>query len=276
MTRPSGALQFSKMHGLGNDFMVIELSSLAAVPALQQASTWRALAHRHTGIGFDQALVILPPTDSLALARYRIFNADGGEVEQCGNGARCVAEWLRLNARCTSDSIVHLQSAGGPVEARFISPGNVAVNMGEPRFAAAPQQTLSVLEQPVVFREVSMGNPHIVLAVDDVESAPVATLGPALESHPAFPQRTNVGFAQNIDRRHLKLRVYERGVGETQACGTGACAAVAVGRRAGELDSSVQVLLPGGVLHIEWQGPGTSLWLTGEAVLAFRGEVTID
>ncbi len=275
MTHSQTRLRFSKMHGLGNDFMVVDLSSLEDVPALQRAETWRSLAHRRTGIGFDQALVILPPTHSLALARYRIFNADGSEVEQCGNGARCVAEWLRLHGRCTSDSIVHLQSEGGPVEARFVAPGRVSVNMGEPRFPADPHRTLVVREQPVAFTVVSMGNPHIVVAVDDVDTAAIAALGPALETHPAFPQRTNVGFAQLIDRKHLKLRVHERGVGETQACGTGACAAVAVGRIAGELDTAVEVLLPGGALHIEWQGPGTSLWLTGEAVLSFDGEVAI-
>lgn len=269
-------LQFSKMHGLGNDFMVVDLPSLADIPALQRAETWRALAHRRTGIGFDQALVILPPTNSLSLARYRIFNADGSEVEQCGNGARCVAEWLRLHGRCTSDSIVHLQSEGGPVEARFVAPGRVSVNMGEPRFPTDLHRTLVVQNQAVAFTVVSMGNPHIVITVDDVDTAAVATLGPALETHPAFPHRTNVGFSQHLDRQHLKLRVHERGVGETQACGTGACAAVAVGHLAGELDTAVDVLLPGGTLHVEWHGPNTSLWLTGEAVHSFHGEVAIS
>lgn len=275
MMSPRQHLSFSKMHGLGNDFMVIALNAMQDVPALQRAETWRGLANRHRGIGFDQALVILPATDSLALAQYRIFNADGGEVEQCGNGARCVAEWLRLNRRCGDDELVYLQSKGGPVEARFIAPGQVAVNMGEPQFPTDPQRSLRVLDQVVTFTTVSMGNPHIVIDVDNTEHAAVAALGPALETHPAFPNRTNVGFAERIDSGHLKLRVHERGVGETQACGTGACAAVASGRLKGQLDENVEVRLPGGVLQITWPGPGSALWLTGEALLAYRGEVEL-
>jgi len=275
MSQPNRRLSFSNMHGLGNDFMVVALNALKDVPQLLNAQTWRALADRHTGIGFDQALVILPATDSLALASYRIFNADGSEVEQCGNGARCVAEWLRLHQRCNDNSIVHLESKGGPVEARFMAPGQVSVNMGEPRFPDDPQRTLQVLDQTVSFTVVSMGNPHIVIAVDDVAQADVAKLGPLLERHSMFPNRTNVGFAERIDAGHLKLRVYERGVGETQACGTGACAAVASGRLNGQLDSEVRVKLPGGTLRVNWPGPGSPLWLTGEAVLAYRGEVDL-
>ena len=263
------------MYGLGNDFMIIALDSFSEVPALQQTHTWHTLADRHRGIGFDQALVILPATDSLALAGYRIFNADGSEVEQCGNGARCVAEWLRLNGRCHSEDTIYLQSKGGPVEARFVGPGQVAVNMGEPLFPKDRHRSLQVLDTMVAFTEVSMGNPHIVITVDDVATADVERLGPALESHTVFPNRTNVGFAEYTDARHLKLRVHERGVGETQACGTGACAAVAAGRLDGHLGSEVKVSLPGGDLHIAWPGPGSPLWLTGEAVLAYRGEVSL-
>lgn len=275
MTVSEHWLPFSKMHGLGNDFMVIALESLDDHPALQRLETWRALADRHTGVGFDQALVILPAPNSSALAQYRIFNADGSEVEQCGNGARCVAEWLRLHNRCHLDSVIRLQSKGGAIEARFVAPGRVAVNMGEPRFPADPQGSLRVLDSLVTFTSVSMGNPHIVMLVDDLAIANVSALGPALETHPAFPQGTNVGFAQRVDRGHLLLRVHERGVGETRACGTGACAAMACGYLAGQLDTEVEVILPGGSLQISWQGPGTPLWMTGEALLAYRGEIQL-
>jgi diaminopimelate epimerase len=275
MTVSENWLPFSKMHGLGNDFMVIALESLDDHPALQRLETWRALADRHTGVGFDQALVILPAPNSSALALYRIFNADGSEVEQCGNGARCVAEWLRLHNRCHLDSVIHLQSKGGAIEARFVTPGRVAVNMGEPRFPADPQGSLRVLDSLVSFTSVSMGNPHIVMLVDDLAMANVSALGLALETHPAFPQGTNVGFAQRVDRGHLLLRVHERGVGETRACGTGACAAMACGYLAGQLDTEVEVILPGGSLQIGWQGPGTPLWMTGEALLAYRGEIQL-
>jgi len=268
-------LQFTKMHGLGNDFMVVEAQTDERLP---DAATWRKLADRHTGIGFDQALVILPPRQPDAVAFYKIFNADGGEVEQCGNGARCVAERLRLSGRLSSELLENgftLDSSGGRIEARFVKPGMVSVNMGIPVFSNEGNTTLSVADQNVTFIEVSMGNPHVVLRVDEVDVAPVAVLGPALESHPRFPNRTNVGFLQVVDRSHARLRVFERGVGETRACGTGACAAVAAGRRSGWFEDAVEVLLPGGSLQINWHGGNSALWMTGPAELAYRGEVNI-
>lgn len=269
-------LAFTKMHGLGNDFVVIEASDDAAVPS---AARWRALADRHTGIGFDQALVIMPPRRTDALADYRIFNADGGEVEQCGNGARCVAEWLRLQGRVPARPgedagvVVRLDSPGGRVEATFAEPGTVAVNMGVPRFADTGESCLDIDGMSVHFTRVSMGNPHAVLRVDDVDTAPVDTLGARLESHPFFPDRTNVGFLQIVDRHHARLRVFERGVGETRACGTGACAAMATARRLGLLDETARISLPGGDLELRWPGGGEPLWMTGPAVVAFRGQL---
>jgi len=268
-------LRFTKMHGLGNDFMVVDAQTDERLP---DAATWRKLADRHTGIGFDQALVILPPRQTGAVAFYKIFNADGGEVEQCGNGARCVAEWLRLSGRVDAVSLddgLKLDSPGGRIEARFGTPGTVAVNMGIPHFLTEGSTTLSVAGHDVTFIEVSMGNPHIVLRVDDVEIAPVAVLGPLLESHPKFPKRTNVGFLQVVDLNHARLRVFERGVGETLACGTGACAAVAAGRRSGWFEDEVEVLLPGGSLQISWHGGHSALWMTGPAEVAYRGEIDI-
>ncbi|NDE00184.1 MAG: diaminopimelate epimerase [Gammaproteobacteria bacterium] len=263
------SLAFTKMHGLGNDFMVFEAQQEAALP---DTARWRALADRRTGIGFDQALVILPPRTPDTTAYYRIFNADGGEVEQCGNGVRCVAEWLRQNGR-GSERPLRLESRGGLIEARFIAPGTVEVNMGEPRFATPARNHLQLDSVEIAYTEVSMGNPHIVLEVEDVDTAPVAELGPRLESHPRFPARTNVGFLQIVDREHAKLRVFERGVGETRACGTGACAAMAAGRRAGAFDERVTITLPGGALSLYWPGAGAPLWMTGPAVVSFRGEI---
>ncbi len=273
-------LEFTKMHGLGNDFIVFEAADAAAVP---DAAQLRRLADRHTGIGFDQALVITPPRRDDTLAFYRIFNADGGEVEQCGNGARCIAEWL-LAGRGGPGEFT-LDSPGGRVAARLREPGVVAVDMGVPDFAPralpfttsaeAASYSLDAAGQCVEFGAVSMGNPHIVIGVPDVAQAPVATLGPALESHPAFPRRVNVGFMQVVDREHILLRVFERGVGETRACGTGACAAVAVGRKAGRLAEQVEVGLPGGALSIAWPGPGAHLWMTGPAQVSFRGRIEL-
>lgn len=264
------SLAFTKMHGLGNDFIVFEAQSEAELP---DTARWRALADRHTGIGFDQALVILPPQTADTTAYYRIFNADGGEVEQCGNGVRCVAEWLRRAGRGAGVRPLRLESRGGIIEAQFTAPGTVAVNMGEPRFATQARNHLQIDGLDVAYTEVSIGNPHIVLEVEDIDTAPVAQLGPRLESHPRFPARTNVGFLQIVDRGHARLRVFERGVGETRACGTGACAAMAAGRRAGAFDEQVAITLPGGTLSLRWPGAGEPLWMTGPAVVSFRGEI---
>ena len=277
---------FTKMHGLGNDFIVFEAAADAPLP---DAALWRRLADRHTGIGFDQAFVVLPPRSAGTDAYWRIFNADGGEVEQCGNGARCVAEWLRLAGRASAAdgaggdgaAALRLGSLGGIVTARFPAPGRVAVGMGVPRFTTAPTtgaaaddgHELVIDGVPVRFTQVSMGNPHIVLRVPSVDTAPVSTLGAALERHPMFPQRTNVGFLEVVDRGRGRLRVFERGVGETLACGTGACAAMAAGRRAGLFDASVTLMLRGGDLVIDWPGGDAPLWMTGPATVAFRGEI---
>ena len=290
-----GTLAFTKMHGAGNDFIVFEESALPC--ALPSRTQWRRLSDRHTGIGFDQALVLFRPRRPGTDVFYRIFNADGGEVEQCGNGARCVAEWLRLQGRAGQDGTLAMDSPGGLVNARFGRPGQVAVDMGAPRFDAAvlpfvppaapapgaraasigdlPLHRLEIGGREVEFAIASMGNPHAVLFVDDVASAPVAEIGPALQRHPAFPRGVNVGFLQIVDPEHAKLRVHERGVGETLACGTGACAAVAVGRKAGRLALDVEVALPGGVLRIRWAGPGEPVWMTGPAEVAFHGQVEL-
>jgi diaminopimelate epimerase len=262
---------FTKMHGLGNDFVVFEAAADAALPSV---AAWRRLADRHTGIGFDQALVVLPPRRAGTDAYWRIFNADGGEVEQCGNGARCVAEWLRLAGR-TDDPArsLRLESAGGVIGARFDAPGVVSIDMGVPRFADPAERSLDIEGEAITFTQVSMGNPHIVLRVPSIDTAPVATLGPALESHPMFPQRTNVGFLEIMGRDAGRLRVHERGAGETLACGTGACAAMAVGRRDGLFDETVTLHLRGGALTLRWSGGDAPLWMTGPAVVAFRGEI---
>jgi diaminopimelate epimerase len=262
---------FTKMHGLGNDFVVFEAAADAALPSV---AAWRRLADRHTGIGFDQALVVLPPRRAGTDAYWRIFNADGGEVEQCGNGARCVAEWLRLAGR-TDDPArsLRLESAGGVIGARFDAPGVVSIDMGVPRFADPAERSLDIEGEAITFTQVSMGNPHIVLRVPSIDTAPVATLGPALESHPMFPQRTNVGFLEIMGRDAGRLRVHERGAGETLACGTGACAAMAVGRRDGLFDETVTLRLRGGALTLRWPGGDAPLWMTGPAVVAFRGEI---
>jgi diaminopimelate epimerase len=275
-------LEFVKMHGLGNDFLVLELPADAPLPS---AGQWRALADRHTGIGFDQALVLQPPQRADTDVRYRIFNADGGEVEQCGNGARCVAALLQQRARGEArQRLLRLDSAGGIVQARVLADGRVAVDMGAPNFepralpfdapGRAVSYTLEIDGQSCELGAVSMGNPHAVMRVESVEQAPVQRLGAALQADPRFPRQVNVGFMQVIDRGRIRLRVYERGVGETLACGTGACAAVAVGVDRGWLDSDVQVQVKGGVLSVHWS-PGESVWLTGPAQRAFQGSVDI-
>ena len=257
-------VDFTKMHGLGNDFIVMNLPADAALPSAEQ---WRALADRHGGIGFDQALVLLPPRRSDTDVFYRVFNADGAEVEQCGNGARCVAALLHRRGRGHAGRLT-MDSVGGVLHAHVLADGRVAVDMGVPNFdpaslpfdAGAPSATytLAVAGERIEFGALSLGNPHAVLRVEAVESAPVERIGRALQSSPHFPRQVNVGFMQIIDAGQIRLRVYERGVGETLACGTGACAAVAVGRNLGLLGAEVEVRVPGGTLSVHWDGAGQS------------------
>jgi diaminopimelate epimerase len=273
-------IAFTKMHGLGNDFIIFD----APQGALPSAEQWRHLAHRRTGIGFDQALVLEPPRKKDTAIYYRIFNADGGEVEQCGNGARCVATLVSRRQQRGPGDIV-MDSPGGVVRAKLLANGWVSIDMGVPNFdpASLPFDAstesyvypLQVAGTEVEIGAVSIGNPHAVLKVAAVASAPVDRLGPAIESHPRFPRRTNVGFMEVVGPDHIRLRVYERGTGETLACGTGACAAVAVGRRHGLLGEKVNVDLPGGRLIIEWAGPGQHIWLTGPTETAFEGSFEI-
>jgi diaminopimelate epimerase len=276
-------IEFLKMQGLGNDFLVFDAPALTAGTALD-TDQMRALADRHRGIGFDQALVLEPPRDSGSRVFYRIFNSDGGEVEQCGNGARCIAALLYAR-RPELGRELTMHSPGGMVRAHVREDGLVSVDMGAPNFdpASLPMRNtaeaavyhLNVGAERVAFGAVSMGNPHVVLRVEDVDLAAVERLGPALERDAAFPRRTNVGFMQIVDRRHIRLRVFERGVGETLACGTGACAAVAVGRRQDLLDAQVRVDLPGGTASVSWPGPSQPLWLTGPAETVFSGSIDI-
>ncbi|UCQ17746.1 diaminopimelate epimerase [Edwardsiella tarda] len=270
-------MQFAKMHGLGNDFMVVDAvtQNVYFSPELI-----RRLADRHTGVGFDQLLVVEPPYDPDLDFHYRIFNADGSEVAQCGNGARCFARFVRIKG-LTNRRDIRVSTQNGRMTLHVDDDERVTVNMGEPQFdpgripfkAAKAEKTyiLRVAQQTVLCGAVSMGNPHCVLQVEDVSQAQVALLGPALESHERFPERVNVGFMQVVDRSYIRLRVYERGAGETQACGSGACAAVAVGIQQGLLDEQVRVELPGGTLHICWQGPGTPLLMIGPATHVYDG-----
>lgn len=280
--RSQGAvLRFTKMHGLGNDFMVVDAISQ---PFRLRPDTIRELAHRHFGIGFDQLLVVEPPGLPDVDFRYRIFNADGSEVEQCGNGARCFARFVR-DQRLTNKRIIRVQTAAGVIELRVGRDGTVMVNMGVPElnppaipFAADQRQdvySVDVGNVAVELSAVSMGNPHGVLIVEDVDTAPVERLGPLLESHPRFPARANIGFLQIVDRTHARLRVFERGSGETMACGSGACAAVVAGCLRGLLDPRVEVELLGGRLVIEWQGEGSAVMMEGPAASVFEGQLRL-
>jgi diaminopimelate epimerase len=272
--------EFTKMHGLGNDFIVFDAPAEGA-PAPELL---RKLADRHTGIGFDQALMLEKPRRDGTLVYYRIFNADGDEVEQCGNGARCIAAFVsrRLGR---GPGLLVMDSPGGLIRARVLADGQVSVAMGIPNFAPAslPFEAsseasvypLAVGGSVVEIGAVSIGNPHAVIRVPSVDDAPVDRLGPAIECHTRFPRRTNVGFMEVMAPDHIRLRVHERGTGETRACGTGACGAVAVGRKHGLLDAQVRVDLPGGRLVVQWQGPGEPIWLTGPAQTVFEGKVTI-
>ena len=268
---------FTKMHGLGNDFLIMEAPAGGVVPS---AAQWRHLADRHAGVGFDQALVLEPPRMAGSAAHYRVFNADGGEVEQCGNGARCIAYYLQMHGRAGVDGSVSMDGAGGLVAARVLDDGRVAVDLGIPDFepsslpfataATEATYTLAVAGENLEFGAVAVGNPHAVVRVTAVER-----LGRALQSHPSFPRQVNVGFMQIIDAGHIRLRVYERGAGETMACGTGACAAVAVGRNLGLLGAEVEVHVRGGRLGVHWDGPGQRIWLAGPTAVAYTGQAEI-
>ncbi len=267
---------FTKMHGLGNDFIVIRANGAEPPPA----DTIRRLGDRRTGIGFDQMLWLEPPHNDGDVF-YRIFNADGSEAEQCGNGARCIARFIGAAA----DHDLTLEYPGGVVHARLEDDGEVSVELGEPDlrpdalpFVTAPggpPYAIDACGETVEIRVVSIGNPHAVVLIDDIDTAPVATLGPALESHAQFPNRANIGFMQVVAADRIRLRVFERGTGETQACGTGACAAVVVGRDAGLLNPRVEVELRGGRATVRWDGPGSPVWLTGNAVTVFEGSVDL-
>jgi diaminopimelate epimerase len=273
-------IDFLKMQGLGNDFLVFD----AAADAQLDSSRLRALADRHTGVGFDQALMLETPRDAHSRVFYRIFNSDGSEVEQCGNGARCIAALLYARAPQLGRDLV-MGSLGGTVHAHVRDDGLVSVDMGVPNFdpralpmeaaAEAPMYSLKVDGADVEIGAVSMGNPHAVLQVPDVNTAPLERFGPSIEHHPSFPRGTNVGFMQVLGRGRIRLRVFERGVGETLACGTGACAAVAVGRRRRLLDEDVQVELPGGTATVSWPELSGHIWLTGPATTVFSGSIDI-
>jgi len=273
-------LKFSKMHGLGNDFIVIDAINQDFKPEPERIRAW---AQRNTGIGFDQLLVVEAAETEQAAFKYRIFNADGGEVEQCGNGARCFARFVR-EQNLTDLDVIPVETSSGLIQLEMLDDTRVRVNMGVPQFepraipldteTRADQYSLDINGHSIQFSALSIGNPHIVIQVNDVSLANVETLGPLLESHPFFPQRVNVGFMQIIDRASFNLRVFERGVGETSACGTGACAALVAGQRLGLLDQKAQAHLLGGDLKLEWQGEGNPVMMTGETVMAFHGEIS--
>ena len=241
-------LAFTKMQGAGNDFVVLDCTREAFTLRPSQV---KHLADRHRGVGCDQVLVVEPPNDGKADFRYRIFNADGGEVEQCGNGARCFVKFVHARG-LTRKSEIEVQTLGGTIRPRLEADGEVTVDMGRP--SSPVTEKLNVQGRAVEATILSMGNPHAVQLVPDVASAPVSTQGPMLEVHPRFPQRVNAGYMQVLDRHHIALRVWERGAGETLSCGTGACAAVVAGIRLGRLDAKVDVETHGGLLTIEWAG----------------------
>lgn len=274
-------LNFSKMHGLGNDFMVIDAINQAFKPDSDVIRRW---ADRHFGIGFDQMLIVEAAESAQAVFKYRIFNADGSEVSQCGNGARCFARFVR-EQNMTDLDVIPVETNTGLIELQMIDESRVRVNMGIPQFepeqiplATAERQDLYTLSSggaELRFSALSIGNPHMVIQVEDIHLAPVEDLGPLLESHPIFPQRVNVGFMQIVDRGHFKLRVYERGVGETRACGSGACAAHVAACQLGTIDANAVAHLTGGNLHLEWQGLENPVMMTGETTMVFKGEIEI-
>jgi diaminopimelate epimerase len=285
-------LNFTKMHGAGNDFVVIDATG---APLALSAAQWRLLGDRRFGVGADQILVVERPTSADCDFRYRIFNQDGGEVEQCGNGSRAFVKFV-IDKGLTTKSAIRVETMKGVITPRLEADGSITVDMGAPVFTPAEvpfddaglggwvegTDTLYPLEvkqdgasKTVFVSVVSMGNPHAVQVVDDVDTAPVAELGPQIEQLARFPNRVNAGFMQVRDRHHIRLRVFERGAGETLACGTGACAAVVAGIRRGMLDSPVRVSARGGELSVAWAGAGAAVYLSGPAVTVFEGSIDL-
>ena len=274
-------LKFTKMHGLGNDFVVLDATR---APIALTREQFKFIADRHFGIGCDQILMVEPPREPGTDFYYRIINADGGEVEQCGNGARCFVRFVH-DAGLSDKTEIRVGTLAGIIGPKLEADGRVTVNMGVPEFEPAripfeaPRRELTypleVAGGSVEISAVSMGNPHAVQVVADVDVAPVLEQGPSIENHPRFPQRVNAGYMQILDRTHVRLRVYERGAGETLACGTGACAAVVAGIQRGLLDDNVTVATRGGALGISWQGEGRPVMMTGPAVSVFTGEIEL-
>lgn len=269
------------MQGIGNDFVVIDGFSQPINLTTEQI---RLLADRHFGIGCDQLLLVEKPTNIQADFRYRIFNADGGEVEQCGNGARCFVRFVH-EQKLTDKTQICVETANGMIYPKLEDNGLVTVNMGAPKFEPklipfisdklSLTYPLSIGSEAVEISTVSMGNPHAVIIVENIDNAPLQTQGPLIENHPQFPQRVNAGFMQIMNQHEIKLRVFERGAGETLACGTGACAAAVAGMRLGKLQSPVKVAMRGGELNISWDGNNTPVMMTGPAVKVFKGEIEI-
>ncbi|MFT4924800.1 MAG: diaminopimelate epimerase [Phenylobacterium sp.] len=272
---------FSKMHGLGNDFVVIDNITDNIYVTAEQI---KKLSHRHFGIGFDQMLLVEPPYDPDLDFHYRIFNADGNEVSQCGNGARCFAHFVKMKGLVNKQKI-RVSTKGGKLTLFLERDGSVTVNMGVPRFEpkqipfkankAETTYILRVADQTLLCGVVSVGNPHCVITVDDVDDVDLATLGPLLEHHERFPEQANIGFMQIISPDKIKLRVWERGTGETMACGTGACAAVAIGQQQNKLNDKVTVCLAGGELNIRYKGMGDSIKMSGPAIHVYDGKVNL-
>lgn len=272
-------LKFTKMHGLGNDFILIDATQM---PVSLSPELIRRLSDRRTGIGFDQLLLLESAQNNNSDFIYRIYNADGNEVEQCGNGARCVAHYIFTEKNFDKKDLA-LSTLGGVIKLKKEQDDQITVNMGPPQFAPAalpfitPVQSsmyqLQVADQNISFGAVSMGNPHIVLKVADIDQAPTIEIGQALQHHSSFPNQVNVGFMQIVSRDQIRLRVFERGAGETLACGTGACAAMVIGRSWGELDQEVKVQLPKGYLTILWRASSDDVFLTGPAEVVFKGEI---
>jgi diaminopimelate epimerase len=262
-------LAFTKMHGAGNDFVVIDATQQ---PFSLSAEKIRRIADRHLGVGCDQLLVVERPISPDADFRYRIFNADGGEVEQCGNGARCFVKFVHARG-LTDKREIRVETLGGRIVPRLEADGEVSVDMGAPRFEG--EETLVLNGETVKVAILSMGNPHAVQVVADLASAPVTTQGPRLEKHPRFPNRVNAGYMQLLERRRIALRVWERGAGETLSCGTGACAAAVSGIVRGLLDSPVRVETRGGALTVSWAGGDNAVWMKGPAATVFEGTIEL-